>query len=71
MQGFYVSSEGSPEATFLLVENYNYKTASVGLRIGWEFLKKKKKKDGFFFIFLGVGAIAGRRSWDGKETFTA
>ena len=39
MQGFYVSSEGSPEATFLLVENYKPMTALVGLRIGWEFLK--------------------------------
>lgn len=32
VQGFYVSCEGSPEATFLLVENYNYMTTPAGLR---------------------------------------
>ncbi len=26
------------QIVFLLVENYNYLTAPVGLRIGWEFL---------------------------------
>ena len=39
--GAYVSSEGSPELMFLLVENYNYLTAPVGLWIGREFLKKR------------------------------
>lgn len=44
MQGFYVSSEGPPEATFLLVENYNYMTTPAGLRIGWEFLNKNDER---------------------------
>jgi hypothetical protein len=36
--GITSSSEDSSELWFLLVENYNYLTAPVGLRFGWEFL---------------------------------
>lgn len=38
--GITSSSEDSSELWFLLVENYNYLTAPVGLRIGWESLEK-------------------------------
>lgn len=39
VQGHTRVSEDSSETVFLLVENYNYLTAPVGLRIGWEFLE--------------------------------
>ena len=39
-KGIIYSSEAIAELRFLLVENYNYLTASVGLRIVWESLAK-------------------------------
>lgn len=46
-------SEDSSEISFLLVENYNYLTASVGLRIGWEFLINY-----YHILFIMTGALS-------------
>jgi hypothetical protein len=52
--GITSSSEDSSELWFLLVENYNYLTAPVGLRFSWEFLKPIVKS-----LFIAAFALRG------------
>lgn len=59
--GITSSSEDSSELWFLLVENYNYLTAPVGLRIGWESLEKKFFAQSFHCL-SSWGGLAEKRS---------
>ena len=61
--GVTSSSEDSSELWFLLVENYNYLTAPVGLRFGWEFFDYKM----IFFSLLPLFALGAPKVAEKKR----